>query len=187
MRIILGSKSKGRQQMLMDMGYQFEVTSADIDEKAIRFSDPSELTLALSNAKADALLPKITQAALLITSDQVVSCHGLILEKPEHPEEVRDFFQLYTQHPPQTVTAVTVTNTSTGARKSGVSLATVWMKNIPKNVIEQWIQEGKVFTYAGGFGIQDMLAGGYIEKLEGDIDSVIGLPKKLTRQLLQAV
>jgi len=55
MKIILGSASARRKDILQQMGYEFEVMSANIDEKAIRFDDPKKLTLAIVNAKADAL------------------------------------------------------------------------------------------------------------------------------------
>ena len=88
MKIILGSQSKGRKKMLEEMGYEFEVMSADIDEKAIRFENPKELTLALARVKAEAIKPKIYGSALLVTSDQVVTWNGQIREKPENTEQV---------------------------------------------------------------------------------------------------
>lgn len=50
-RIILGSASRTRQAILKEMGYTFEVQTADIDEKAIRRKDARELVMALANAK----------------------------------------------------------------------------------------------------------------------------------------
>ena len=37
----------------------------------------------IANAKADALLSKVTEPSILITSDQVIVCNGVIREKPE--------------------------------------------------------------------------------------------------------
>lgn len=51
LRIILGSASRTRQAILKEMGYSFEVHTADIDEKAIRKSSPEELVMALAHAK----------------------------------------------------------------------------------------------------------------------------------------
>lgn len=187
MKIVLGSQSQGRKQVLSEMGYDFEVLSAGIDEKAIRFDDAQQLTLALANAKADALLTKLQQPCVLITSDQVVVCHGQILEKPESPEEARDFLHGYATHPLQTVTAVVVLNTATNQRVQGVDIATVWLKPYPEALIDQMIAEGNVFSWAGGFGIQEAFNQGLVEKMEGAIDSVIGLPKDLTTRLLHQV
>jgi len=57
MKIILGSKSKGRKQILQNLGYDFVVMDPNIDEKSIRDSDPKKLVTLLAKAKAAALLP----------------------------------------------------------------------------------------------------------------------------------
>ncbi len=56
-----------------------------------RCDDPKELVLLLAKAKAAALLPKIKEPALLITSDQVVRCHQRILEKRKRRQKLKSF------------------------------------------------------------------------------------------------
>ena len=184
MKIILGSQSEGRRQILTEMGYKFEVRPANIDEKAIRFTDPQKLTLALANAKANALLAKITEPAILITSDQVVICDGKIREKPESVEMARNYLQSYNTQPAETVTAVVVTNTATGKRYDGIDIAKVYFNEFTTQDIEKLITEKKIFTKAGGFLIQEALQKGQINKVSGTIDSVVGLPKILTQNLI---
>ncbi|CAH2046643.1 unnamed protein product [Thlaspi arvense] len=58
-QLILGSSSIARRKILTDMGYQFALMSADIDEKSIRKEKPEELVLALAEAKADAIVSKL--------------------------------------------------------------------------------------------------------------------------------
>ena len=98
MKIILGSQSEGRQEVLAEMGYEFEVMPSHIDEKAIRHDNPKELVLALANAKADALLPRIAEPALLITADQVVAWKDEIREKPRDEKEERYFLKHTMKH-----------------------------------------------------------------------------------------
>jgi MAF protein len=186
MHIILGSQSHGRRELLSAMGYAFAVMPAHIDERAIRSEDPGALTLALAHAKADALLPHIHEPALLITSDQVVVWQGKIHEKPAHAEEARAFLRGYAEGPAETVTAVVVTNTATGVRQQGVDRAMVWFRRIPEEVIDQVIAREEVFAHAGGFSITDPLLEAYIERVDGTVETVIGLPAALTRQLLRA-
>jgi septum formation protein len=186
MRIILGSQSPGRRELLAAMGYGFAVMPAHIDERAIRSEDPGALTLALAHAKADALLPKIHAPALLITADQVVVWRGTIREKPAHAEEARAFLRGYAEGPAETVTAVVVTHTATGVRQQGVDVAKVWFRRIPEEVIAQVIARGEVFAHAGGFSITDPLLEASIERVDGTTDSVIGLPTALTRRLIRA-
>src|SRR3989344_9516090 len=91
MRIILGSKSPRRATILKEMGYEFEIMPSHIDERAITSDDPAQLALLLARAKADALLPKITPPAILITADLIVVWNGQIREKPTTPDEARRF------------------------------------------------------------------------------------------------
>ena len=115
-KIILGSSSPARKNVLEKLGYTFEIMAADIDERAIRDADPRKLTSKLANAKALALLEKIKFPALLITADQVVNCNGVIREKPETPQEARDFLKSYEKFPAETVNTVVVTDTVSGTK-----------------------------------------------------------------------
>ncbi|KAM1434545.1 hypothetical protein ACFX2I_042614 [Malus domestica] len=58
-KIILGSASIARRKILAEMGYEFTVVTADIDEKSIRTGKPEELVLVLAKAKADAIISKL--------------------------------------------------------------------------------------------------------------------------------
>lgn len=184
MKIILGSKSLGRKQILTKMGYEFAVLDPNIDEKSIRNDDPKKLVTTLALAKAMALLPKIDEAAILITSDQVVRCNGKILEKPKDKDEAREFLYMYTQHPAETITAVTVTNTLSKKQTLGIDVAKIWFHPIPENMIEQIANQEYVVTCAGGFSLDDLLLKKYIANIEGAPDSIIGLPMELTKQLI---
>lgn len=187
MKIILGSQSEGRARILRQMGYEFEVMNPAIDEKSIRFDDARALTLALANAKADALLPHIHTPAILITADQVIAWNDTIREKPESADEVRAYLRGYGTHPAETVGAVVVINTETKTRAQGVDVAKVWFHPIPEEVIETMIQEGDVYSRAGAFSAEEPHLQKYIEKIEGTIDSVMGLPIALTEHLIREI
>ncbi|XP_058725301.1 uncharacterized protein LOC131596602 isoform X1 [Vicia villosa] len=77
-KIILGSSSIARRKILSEMGYQFTLMTADIDEKSIRKETPEELVMALAEAKANAIISKlqttgnqqrIDEPTLLIAAD----------------------------------------------------------------------------------------------------------------------
>jgi septum formation protein len=186
MNIILGSQSQGRRAVLESMGYAFTTMPAHLDEKAIRAADPRVLTLLLAHAKANTLLPRIHVSAILITSDQVVACQGEVLEKPESAAQARAYFQKYAQHPADTVTAVVVVNTATHKRLAGVDIATVWFRPIPDEVVAQVLRQDHLFTYAGGFSIEEPLLQDYIARISGERESIIGLPRRLTETLIRA-
>uniref|UniRef100_M0ZVF0 Maf protein n=1 Tax=Solanum tuberosum TaxID=4113 RepID=M0ZVF0_SOLTU len=69
-----------RRKILADMGYEFTVMGADIDEKRIRKDNAEELVVALAEAKADAIMSRLkttdhleenTHSTLLITADTI--------------------------------------------------------------------------------------------------------------------
>uniref|UniRef100_A0A1D1YGV2 Maf-like protein DDB_G0281937 n=1 Tax=Anthurium amnicola TaxID=1678845 RepID=A0A1D1YGV2_9ARAE len=178
-KIILGSKSVARGNILADMGYQFTVMTADIDEKEIRRENPEELVIILAEAKADAIISKLNvtdykekaaEPTLLITSDTVVVHQGIIREKPSSKEEAWEFLKGYSGGHVSTVGSVIVTNLKTGVRKGG------WDK--------AEIREGVVFNAAGGLLLEHQLTLPFVESVVGAADSVMGLPKALTEKLI---
>lgn len=188
MKIILGTASKHRREVFEEMGYEdFEIMSADIDEKAIRLDDPQKLTITLAKAKADALLKHIHEPAILITADQVVSWNGTIREKPENKEEAKEFLGTYHQAPAMMINGVAVTNTITGKQVSGNDSTKVIFKEIPDAVIDQILEHKEVFTWAGAFAVDHPLIKPYIESLEGVDGSPKGLPKPLVKKLISEV
>lgn len=186
-KIILGSSSEGRKLVMEELGFQFETLLPDIDEKAIRRNTPEELVMAIAKSKTKALIPKITESAILITSDQVVLCQGEILEKPCSKEEARKFLEKYIKFPAETIGAVVVTNTATGKSARGIQKSKIYFKPLPQDVIERHIANGKAFRGAGGFQIHDTELKDYIDRIEGTFDSATGLSKELVLRLIKEV
>ena len=186
MRIILGSQSEARARVLKKMGYDFEVMVPNIDEKAIRISDPTKLVRFLAIAKADAILSRVwNQKGLLITADQVVVCDGTVLEKPENEDDVRRYFALYRIFPAQTVTSVVVTDIASKVRYHGVDLATIEFQLIPREVLGWYIATGDPYKHAGGFDHEHIIIGPYVRSIEGEGDSISGLSRTMTEGLLR--
>ena len=141
MKLILGSGSKWRQQILREAGYTFDVQSPNIDEQSIRNKDPEQLVLALAHAKAAALLVDIHESAILITSDQVIEWNGTIREKPKNADDVHVFLESYVEHAPETVTSLVVTNTANRKTAEGIDRVQVLFSTVPDDVIAKLIQQ----------------------------------------------
>lgn len=187
MKIILGSKSPGRKRTLEKAGYKFDIMASEIDEKAIRSDDFEKLPLLIAKAKATALLEKIKVPAILITCDQIAVCNGELREKPESKNQAREYLRSYAKYPVHINTAVVVTNTINKVQASGIETRQVFFRPIPESVIEELINDGRIMHTAGGFTLEHPLLKPYIQKFEGDEDSIIGLPIKLTKKLISKV
>lgn len=174
--------------VLENKGYMFETMSPDIDEKAIRTTDYYQLPLLLARAKAKALIPRVIGDALVVTADQVVVCKGDLHEKPADAQEAKVFLKKYSEgYPPETVSAVVVTNTKNGKSAEGVDIAKTYLNAIPDQVIQEFIDKGDPFSKAGGFAIQSPLLQPYLDKIEGTEDSIMGMPLVLLERLMKEV
>ncbi|XP_016748602.1 7-methyl-GTP pyrophosphatase isoform X2 [Gossypium hirsutum] len=165
-KIILGSSSIARRNILAEMGYEFSLMSADIDEKGIRKEKPEELVMALAEAK-------------------VVVYEGVVREKPANEKEAREFIKGYSGGHAATVGSVIVTNLKTGFRKGEWDRVEIYFHKIPDEIIEKLIEEGAVLHVAGGLIIEHPLIMPYVKEVVGTTDSVMGLPKALTEKLIK--
>ena len=186
MKLILGSSSKYRKNILEKAGYIFNVLIPDIDEKLIKTDDPYKRSLVMARAKADALVSKIKEPALLITSDVVVVCNGELREKPQSEDEARKFLREYGEGVgPEGVTAIVVYNTVTKEYYEGIDKAQVFSNKFSESVVEDFIKNGDALGRAGGFGVQHPLLRSYVKKIEGDEEAIVGLPIILLKKLLK--
>ncbi|PQQ09905.1 maf-like protein isoform X1 [Prunus yedoensis var. nudiflora] len=184
-QIILGSASMARRKILAEMGYEFTIMTADIDEKSIRMDKPEELVMVLAEAKADAIISRLqstsqpdedAHATLLITADTVVVYEGIIREKPSSKEEAWNFIKV--------IGSVFVTNLKTGKRQGGCCRAEVYFHVIPEEIIDSLIEEGITLDVAGGLMLEHPLISPFVEAVVGTTDTVMGLPKELTEKLI---
>ena len=198
-RVILGSSSQIRRKLMDELCEEvgenllrYDVLTADIDEKAIRRKDPSELVTVLAKAKAEAIKKKMKLLqepgqegeALLITCDQVVVHEGRILEKPETAEEAREFIAGYARNPCSPVGAVAVTDLGTGRVELEVDEAHIHFTPIPADTVDALVEEGEVFWCAGGLMVEHEMVQPHVTKIEGTMDGVMGLPKARVLGLL---
>ncbi|XP_065858381.1 uncharacterized protein [Euphorbia lathyris] len=195
-KIILGSSSKARRQILSEMGYDFSILTADIDEQSIRKDKPEDLVMALAQAKADAIIARLgatgqleedAKVTLLITADTVVVYKGVVREKPTNEEEARTFIKGYSGDHAAVVGSILVTNLTTGIKKGAWERAEVYFHEIPDEIIDRLIEEGVTYNVAGGLMLEHPLTSPFVEAVVGDTDTVMGLSKVLTEKLIAEV
>ncbi|KAK6115809.1 hypothetical protein DH2020_008078 [Rehmannia glutinosa] len=149
-------------------------------------------TLVIAADTAENVQPKLhgkedAEPTLLITCDQVVVYEGMIREKPSSKEEARQFIKDYSGGHAATVSSVLVTNLNTGLRKGDWDKVEIHFHDIPEQIIDNLIEEGIVLNVAGGLIIEHPLVLPYVKEVVGGTDSVMGLPKDLTRRLMKEV
>ncbi len=171
--IILASQSPRRQQLLAEMGIQFIVQQADIDETPPANSNAYEVPQLLAQKKAEKIA-STQEDAIIIAADTVVIIDHIILNKPKDREDAKKMLQRLSGNMHEVVTGVCI------HKKEEVSvfsvITKVYFKPLSEAVIDFYIDTYKPFDKAGAYGIQDWIGIIGIEKIEGDYYNVMGLP-----------
>lgn len=182
--IILGSSSPFRQEVLRQAGVRFSVMSPNIDEARLHDDDPTHRALSLARAKMSAILPLVTHPSLTITADQIVVVNGSMRGKPPTREVAREYLLSYRDHPAETISAVGIGDTERGIAVFGFDRCQVYMKPMDSHIIEDILNDATIFRCAGGFAVEHPLMSPFVERIDGTIDSVLGMPMALAERLL---
>lgn len=109
--LILGSKSTARAALLTQAGLSFQMEAASIDEESIRQSaeadgaSPDEIAVLLAEMKGEVIAARHPES-MIIASDQLLVCDGVIYGKPANLDEAKGHLQALSGKIHQLITAV---------------------------------------------------------------------------------
>ena len=174
-RIILASQSPRRQQLLKELGLDFEVMSVDIDETYPASLKGKDIAIYLSELKAKAYdFKTLYKNCLIITADTIVWQNGRILPKPVDYNDAVRILQTLSGNVHEVITGVSLRTKN--KLKSFHSITKVYFKNLTPEEIHHYIEHYKPYDKAGAYGIQEWIGYIGIEKIEGSYFNVVGLP-----------
>lgn len=175
LKLLLGSNSPRRKQLLSDAGFVFETLSPEIDEEIPEDVVLEMVPVILSQQKAEKIIkhadPKIYT---VITADTVVIHKNKILNKPMSKEEAFSMLSSLSGQEHKVVTGFTIVHQ--GEFVSDCQVTTVHFKKLSTDMIEYYIQNFNPFDKAGAYGIQDWIGLVGIDRIEGCYYNVMGLP-----------
>jgi nucleoside triphosphate pyrophosphatase len=158
----------------MELGLHFEVIPSDIPENGIEGETHESYVQRIAELKAECVGAK-RKGSLVIGADTVVVLGALRLGKPASREEARKMLRLLSGKRHDVMTGFAVTWLDQNFRATGIEKTGVWFKKLKPADVERYILSSEPYDKAGGYGIQGEAAS-FIEKIEGDISNVIGLP-----------
>ena len=180
MRYILASKSPRRKELLSEIIDNFEIITAEVDEDLPEEIHPREGVEILAVRKGEAVA-KANPDAIVISSDTLVELGGIPLGKPT---DKADAIRMLTDLSGKAHNVHTGVAIHYGGRVySGVATTAVFFREMSKQEIEEYVDSGDPMDKAGSYGIQSG-GGKFVEKIEGDYDTVVGLSLRLVRELL---
>ena len=189
-KIILGSASPRRRELLAQIGVEFEVKVSD-KEEIYHSETPEEIVRELALMKAENVLADMTEkealkSTIIIGADTVVVLDNKILGKPKDEADALRMIQSLQGRAHEVYTGVAVIEFDRGGRRSTVNHAVetkVYVNAMTEEEIHAYIATGEPMDKAGAYGIQGRFAP-FINRIEGDYYNVVGLPVSYVYQVL---
>jgi septum formation protein len=183
-RIILGSASPRRQELLKSLGFSYHLQPIHADEHFSPSLVAQEIPIFLAEHKAASFPGTLASTDLLITADTIVWCDGKVLNKPDGFEEGRHMLKTLSGKMHQVFTAVCLKSTS--KQITFFDMSRVYFKELKEEEIDYYLRNYSPYDKAGGYGVQDWIGYIAIDKIEGSFYNVMGLPvQKLYENLLR--
>jgi len=181
---ILASASPRRKTLLREAGYNFEIIVSDVDESSFEDADISPAEFATNLAFAKALdVAKGNPDKLVLGADTVVDFEGEIIGKAcdaEHAEEITK--KLFSK-PHKVITAIALIRLCDSVKIINYDITVVYPKQMTAEQMAGHIAGNSWQGKAGAYAIQET-GDEFVEKLDGSLTNVMGLPMEMINSLL---
>jgi septum formation protein len=134
----------------------------------------------VENARMKARAVPVAAEALVIACDTDVALDGKALGKPADQTEAREYLDRMSGRPHQVLSGLVVLDG--GEERSGLERTSVFFKNLSEAEKERYVRFGEWRGRSGGYAIQT-LGSTLVERVEGSVSNVVGLPVGLLAEL----
>jgi len=179
--IYLASASPRRAELLRQLGVEFRVHPAELDELRLAGERPGAYVERLAAAKARAVHEELAAEAPVVGADTVVVCDGHVLGKPADSAGAIDMLGRLSGRTHEVLSAVAVADGQ--GTHTRLSVSKVRFRPTTLDERAAYCETGEPLDKAGAYGIQGFAAA-FVEYLEGSYSGVMGLPLCETAELL---
>ena len=174
-RIVLGSASPRRRELLAGLGLEFTVEATPgAPETYSPDLQPEEIPSVLAVSKSEAFHRPLEPDEILITADTVVICREDILGKPAGEEDAARMLRELSGRTHRVVTGVCLRDTE--RRQVFSCTSEVEFKPLTDEEIAYYIDRYRPFDKAGSYGIQEWIGYIGITSIRGSYFNIVGLP-----------
>lgn len=170
--LILASASPRRAELLRQLGLDFRVHSADIDETPLTNELPADYVKRLAVAKGREV-SRVIGNGIVLSADTTVSFEKSIFGKPETLDEAMAVWQLLSDRWHEVFTGVAIQNGD--MIDAFVVCSRVRFKPLVLSQMKAYWETGEPLGKAGGYAIQGIGAA-WITAIEGSYSNIVGLP-----------
>ena len=182
MKLVLGSESPRRKELLSTLGFEFRTLKPNADETIPSGISIEEVPMILAELKASILMNELLEDETIICADTIVVLDNQIIGKPVDFNHAVSILTALSDTTHFVYTGVNIRNHKKSysfVEKSEVSFTKISLEQI-----EYYIREFKPFDKAGSYGIQDWIGATAVIKINGSYTNVMGLPTCQLRQEL---
>ncbi|MCM2273135.1 MAG: Maf family protein [candidate division Zixibacteria bacterium] len=179
--LVLGSGSPRRVELLSELGIAFAQMIPDIHESIEDHEEPYHYARRLAQDKALEIGRISPPDHIVLGCDTIVVLGDHLLEKPNDQKHAFEILRLLSgkQH---VVCSAAAFVCRSNVLASGYELTKVFFNSVSDEEIESYIDTGEPMDKAGAYGIQGM--GSFlVDRIEGNLDTVVGLPRTLIERL----
>ena len=178
MTVVLASGSPQRSELLTKLGIEFEAIVPGVEE--LSGGDPEVEVLENARRKAAAVPADKRAGRMVIACDTDVALDGAALGKPADEVEAREYLERMSGRAHRVMSGLVVLD---GDReRSGVELTYVHFRQLSEKEKERYVRFGEWRGRSGGYAIQT-LGSTLVERVEGSVSNVVGLPIGLLADL----
>lgn len=184
-QVYLASTSPRRAELLAQLGIDFSVVNAPVEETALPHESASSFVRRMAIEKALDGFNKVSGAKVwVIGGDTLVKIGDKILGKPKSQVDAMRMWRLLSGHTHTVLSAVAVVYD--GEIFCALNETNVTFRAVAEAEWQTYWQSGEPVDKAGAYAIQG-LAARFIERIDGSYSAVMGLPLyELDQLLIQA-
>ena len=179
--LVLASTSPRRIELLKSLGIDFQTVAPPFEETPTSLQAGEE-ALYFAEQKARSVADRCPNS-LVLASDTLIECEGEKLGKPKDKNDAERMLKHLSGKTHNLYTAVVLLNTAKGSLKKHLETVKVTFKPLSQVQIDDYVASGEPMGKAGGYAIQEK-GNELVQKIEGDINAVIGLTLKLIKEWL---
>ncbi|SJN32593.1 nucleoside triphosphate pyrophosphatase [Sphingobacterium sp. JB170] len=184
-RVVLGSKSPRRKELLAKLGIDFQVLVAETDEFVNPTLSSEEVVVDIAQKKLEMFRGEEFFESLVITADTAVVHKNALLGKPNDAD---DAFATLKPMQGQTHTVYTAVALAYRAKtRTFLEETIVEFYPLSDLEIQYYIETFAPLDKAGSYGIQDWIGLIGIKRIDGSYENVVGLPTARLYQELKDI
>ncbi|MGB4613609.1 MAG: Maf family protein [Erysipelotrichaceae bacterium] len=182
-KLILASKSPRRKELLSLCNIPFETSNVEIDESFDDNLSLEDAIVDIAYKKAYAVF-KDNRDSVVLGSDTIVAINDTILGKPKDEEDARRMLKLLSNKKHKVITGTVFLYDDKVIKNCNVSY--VYFNELSDKEIDDYIKSKEPLDKAGAYAIQG-LGGCFINKIEGDYYSIMGLTLNFVYKTLHSL